>query len=143
MTNELDDILDDIKDDVKSEEIQKKDSETDIEEKKDLSDDDDFLNVLMGMTVEDRKLADNYYNTFADEVAAGMDRSQASKEAMGKAIELKISSAKNIIDAKKVIDNKKDQGNKVGVVFNGISGKKNGIDINSIKEELEGCVKPY
>jgi hypothetical protein len=129
----LDDILDSIKEDEK--EIVTIGNEKEITTKKDLIDDDQFLEVILEMTLDDRKLADKYYDTFSDEVANGMDRSQASKEAMGKALELKINSAKNIIDAKKAVEKNKNPGGGVGIFFGGQGPKKAGIDVNNLIDE--------
>ena len=97
----------------------------------DATEEDELMQSVVNMVMQDREKADHLYNTFAPEVAMGRDRSQASKEAMSKAIELKISSAKNIIDLLKL--KKNDKGNNVGVFFGEtMSGKKAGINIKNI-----------
>jgi len=97
----------------------------------DATEDEELMQSVVQMVMEDREKADHLYNTFAPEVAMGRDRSQASKEAMSKAIELKISSAKNIKDLLKLKKNEK--GNNVGVFFGEtMSGKKAGINIKNI-----------
>lgn len=97
----------------------------------DATEEEELMQSVVQMAMEDRVKADHLYNTFAPEVAMGRDRSQASKEAMAKAIELKISSAKNIIELIKL--KKGDKTNNVGVFFGEtMSGKKAGINIKNI-----------
>lgn len=140
---DIDDIINQINfDELQEETLQEKKLQTSSSklpsEKPDLADQDEFLDTILDMALEDRKLADDYYNVFLPEVSMGKDRSQASKEAMGKAIELKISAAKNIIDAKKIIDNKNNKTGNVGIFLgNSISSKKAGIDLSKFQNELD------
>lgn len=101
----------------------------------DVSEDEEVIKAVFEMTVEDRKKADNAYEIFAPDVARGQDRSSASKEAMMKAIELKINSVKNIIDVMK-LKQKKDNPS-VGVFIDTQSQKKAGIDLRNIASEME------
>jgi len=97
----------------------------------DVTEDEELMRTVVDMVMQDRDKADHLYNTFAPEVAMGRDRSEGSKEAMTKAIELKISSAKNIIELLKL--KKNDAKNSVGVFFGEtMSGKKAGINIRNI-----------
>jgi len=136
---DIDDILDEIDFDKISEEgkeLSKVNTNTELS-KPDLTDQDEFLNTILDMALEDRKLADDFYKVFLPEVAMGRDRSEGSKEAMAKAIELKINAAKNILEAKKIIDNKNNKtGGNVGIFLgNSINGKKAGIDISKFQDE--------
>lgn len=102
----------------------------------DVTEDEELMKTVVDMVMQDRDKADHLYNTFAPEVAMGKDRSQASKEAMSKAVELKISSAKNIIELLKL--KKNDAKNSVGVFFGEtMSGKKAGINIRNITSDDE------
>jgi len=136
----IDDIINEIDDEEEIDEILEKNEvvvapskDLKNEEKKlpDATEDEELMQSVVNMVMEDRDKADHLYNTFAPEVALGRDRSQASKEAMAKAIELKISSAKNIIELLKL--KKGDKTNNVGVFFGEtMTGKKAGIDIKNI-----------
>lgn len=101
----------------------------------DVTENEEVMKAVFEMTLEDRKKADDAYEIFAPEVAKGTDRSTASKEAMMRAIELKIASAKNIIDMMKL--NKKD-GPSVGVFMGDLMGeKKAGISLKNISDEID------
>lgn len=105
----------------------------------DVMEDEDVMKQILEMTNQDRKLADDLYRTFDMEVKAGRDRSQASKEAMSKAVELKILASKNLIEMMKVKNSKKDTGNvNIGIFTpdSAISPKKANIDITHIQENL-------
>lgn len=130
--SELEDIL-------KS--LANKDEDTEVVEKKndlpDVSDDEEVMQEIVKMVSEDRQLANDFYNVFLPEVSKGTDRSQASKEAMAKAIELKISAARNIIDLLKV---RKDNSSKngVGIFFgNSMNERKAGINIQKLKDSID------
>jgi len=102
----------------------------------DVSEDDEMMKFVLKTVLEDRSKADDLYNVFLPEVAQGRDRSTASKEAMAKAIELKISAAKNIIEMMKL--KKQETRTSVGVFMgDAISSKKAGINIQSIQDELD------
>lgn len=101
----------------------------------DVTENEEVMQAVFEMTLEDRKKADDAYEIFAPEIAKGTDRSTASKEAMMRAIELKIASAKNIIDMMKL--NKKDSPS-VGVFMGDLMGeKKAGISLKNISEEID------
>lgn len=134
-SDDIDDILDTLdkvtEEDKATKEVVKKDDSPDIGEK------EVFLKTMADMTLSDRKMADNFYKVFAPEVALGRDRSQASKEAMAKAIELKITAAKNILEAYKIAKEDAKSGNNVGIFFGETqSSKKVGIDISKIQQEI-------
>lgn len=104
----------------------------------DVTDDDELAKAFVKMTIEDRKDAENMYNIFAPEIVAGRDRSQGSKEALAKSLELKIAASKNMIELLK-IRSKKDAGNNVniGVFGEVMNQKKAGIDLSKIKDEFD------
>ena len=97
----------------------------------DVTEDEELMRTVVSMVMEDRQKADDLYNVFVPDVSTGRDRSEGSKEAMTKAVELKISAAKNVIELLKL--KKNDAKNSVGVFFGEtISGKKAGINIRNI-----------
>ena len=105
----------------------------------DVMEDEDVMKQILIMTQNDRKMADDLYKVFEQNVKLGMDRSEASKETMAKALELKIMASKNLIDMLKVKNSKKDNGNvNIGIFTpdSAITPKKANIDIMNIKENL-------
>lgn len=105
----------------------------------DVMEDEDVMKQILTMTQNDRKMADDLYKVFEQNVKLGMDRSEASKEAMSKAVELKILASKNLIEMLKVKNSKKDSGNvNIGIFTpdSAISPKKANIDITHIKENI-------
>lgn len=101
----------------------------------DVTEDEEVIKAVFEMTLEDRKKADDAYEIFAPEIAQGKDRSTASKEAMMKAIELKIGSVKNIIEVMKLKQRKDNPA--VGVFVDTQSQKKVGIDLRNIADALD------
>lgn len=100
----------------------------------DVTENEELMRSIFKMTLEDRKKADDAYEIFAPEISTGQDKTTASKEAMMKAIELKITSARNIIDMMKL--NKKDQP-AVGVFMgNFMSERKAGINLKNLSDEI-------
>lgn len=105
----------------------------------DVMEDEDVMKQILIMTQNDRKMADDLYKVFEQNVKLGMDRSEASKETMAKALELKILASKNLIEMMKVKNSKKDTGNvNIGIFTpdSAITPKKANIDITHIKENL-------
>lgn len=144
MSEDIDDIiksLEDSGDDESSEEnLPAKTSGNDkveaiSEQVPDVTEDDEVIKSVFKMTLEDRKKADDAYEIFAPEIAKGTDRSSASKEAMMKAIELKIGSVKNIIDIMKLKQRKDNPA--VGVFVDTQTQKKVGIDLKNIADALD------
>lgn len=117
----------------------KKEQENEVEsidsEVPDVTEDDEVIKSVFKMTLEDRKKADDAYEIFAPEIAKGTDRSSASKEAMMKAIELKIGSVKNIIEVMKLKQRKDNPA--VGVFVDTQNQKKVGIDLKNIANSLD------
>jgi len=134
----IDDILDEIEFEEKIEEkkevVAAPSKKLKIEENlPDASADDELMQTVVNMVMEDRKKADDLYNVFVPDVSTGRDRSEGSKEAMTKAVELKISAAKNIIELLKL---KKNEKSSVGLYFGEVmNGRKAGINIASLTEE--------
>lgn len=100
----------------------------------DVSNKEDLAEELIKVTREDRKMADKLFELFYPEIMSGMDRSQASKEALSKALELKIMAGRNIIDLLKVMKQEEKVNNAIGVFLN---EKKAGIDIGFIRDNYE------
>ena len=133
---DIDKEIEKVYDDLENKELEVvKDQIKDI----DVMEDEDVMKQILIMTQNDRKMADDLYKVFEQNVKLGMDRSEASKETMAKALELKIMASKNLIDMLKVKNSKKETGNiNIGVFTpdSAISPKKAGIDITHIKENL-------
>jgi hypothetical protein len=98
----------------------------------DVEDASSVASGLVDMVKNDREKADEIFNLFYTNLAKDTDRSQASKEALTKALELKIEASKNIIELLKIKTRTVDGGTNVFV--NAITPKKAGIDINNIRE---------
>lgn len=140
MSDEIDDLINSIEieeddDSDESKEITLTDQKKELETAPDATEEEELMQAVVDMTLDDRKKADDLYNVFLPEVSLGKDRSTASKEAMSKAVELKIAAAKNIIELIKI--KKGPDKNNVGVFFgNTLSSKKAGVDINKIKDSI-------
>jgi DNA anti-recombination protein RmuC len=106
---------------------EQKDKNLDATDKKELA------KSLVNMTNEDREMADKIFKMFYPNISMGTDRSQASKEAITRALELKINAGRNIIELMKLLKQEEKSGN-IGIFIN---EKKAGIDINNINNELE------
>ena len=146
MENEDIDI-DSILDEIESEEKEPTEKDISIEknlqvEKKnteiDVTEAESIANELVSMTIDDRKMADQLFQLFYPELANGRDKTTASKEAIARALELRINAGKNMIDLLKIIKGGEKNGNSVGVFFGEtMSSKKAGINISNIQEELK------
>lgn len=129
MKDEIDNILDSI--------IEAED--TDIEVKNntevDASDTDELANEVLRQTIDDRKKADNIFELLEPGIGLGTDKTGASKEALTKALELKIAASRNIIELLKIRKGLVE-GNKMGIIFNQVPKAKAGINLDNIKREL-------
>jgi len=136
MSDELENIIDKISDSiVKVEQVDDKKSLVKAEKKEiDVTDTSEIEEELIKQTTDDRKKADQIFEMFYTDLGLRTDRSQASKEALTKSLELKISASRNLIDLLKI---KKEASNKLGVFVNTVSSKKAGIDIRNIENEIE------
>ncbi len=135
MSNEedIDEILNSI---TASEEVEE-DKELVVQEDKDLVDasvSSELEQELIKQTLDDREQADQIFNLFFPDLGMGQDRTTASKEAITKALELKIMASRNIIDLLKL---RKEANSKVGVFVNTIPSKKAGIDIRNIADAVD------
>jgi hypothetical protein len=132
----IDDLLSNIEKDLQkkeSTEIVKKDDKVDVE------DPTSVKNAIVKTIEEDRALADKIVNTFLPEIAKGTDRSEASKEALTKALELKISAADKLVRLAELdVKSKEKSSGNVGIfIGKTVSPKKANIDIQKIIEEDE------
>lgn len=105
----------------------------------DVEDDTALAEELIKTVKDDRKMADKIFQLFYPDISIGKDKSTASKEALTKALELKISAANNIIELLKVRQKGRDAKSQVGFfIGNQVSEKKAGFSLNDISiEDLE------
>lgn len=99
----------------------------------DTSDLEEVEKELIKQTLDDRKTADKIFQLFFANLGTRVDRSEGSKEALTKALELKILASKNLIDLlklKKAVDK-----NQLGVFINTMSSKKAGIDVRNLQQD--------
>jgi len=89
---------------------------------------------IVDMVQQDRSKADQLFDLFYDKLLQGKDHSQASKEQVSKALELKIEASKNIIEVLKV-QQKQQQNNLIMSENTQIAAKD--INIANIKKALE------
>lgn len=86
------------------------------------------------------KVAEQIYDLFYSDLANGRDRSQASKEALLRSLELRVENNKALAELAKALAKKQaaEQASKnnVGVFINTKKDTDFGIDIDSIKDEL-------
>jgi len=68
----------------------------------DIEDINSVAETLVKMVQDDRSKADDIFKMFFTDIGFGKDRSDASKEALTRALELKIEASKNIIELLKV-----------------------------------------
>jgi len=133
--SEIDNILDTIS--VSENELGKKEIvKTSSKEVIDVEDETVLAEELFKTVKEDRLKADKIFDLFYPEIGSGKDRSTASKEALTKALELKIQAANNIIELLKLKNRAREQKSNVGVFIGDISPKKAGISIQSLQEEI-------
>jgi hypothetical protein len=105
--------------------------------RKDLELDIDDINSiaehLVKLTAEDRSKADKIFEMFYTDIGIGKDRTEASKEALTRALELKIEASKNIIELLKIKTKANEMKTNIGLAFNVSTGKRAGIDLSAIK----------
>jgi len=100
----------------------------------DVTDKEELAKEMLRLTNEDRSMADKIFKLFYPELMNGRDRSQASKEALTRALELRINAGRNIIDLMKFMKQDEKINNSIGLFFN---EKKAGINLQSISGEFE------
>jgi ATP-dependent Lon protease len=99
---------------------------------------DELTQELLTMVKDDRSKSDEIFDLFYTNLAADKDHSQASKETLARALELKIEASKNIIELLKIKARLSEgTGNKVGIVFGSTPAKKVGIDLDNIRANLK------
>lgn len=132
MSDSIDNILEEMKAKENLPEV-KTDTTKDI----DVEEANSIAEGLIDMVKSDRAKADEIFDLFYTNLAQETDRSQASKEAIARALELKIEASKNLIELLKIKTKFNENGNKVGLFFgSSVSAEKAGIDLNKIKESL-------
>jgi hypothetical protein len=84
------------------------------------------------------KIAEEIYRLFYDNLALGLDRSDASKDALLRSLEARIESSKILAELAKAVARR--DGNKgsvgVGIAINTNPGQVYGIDVEKINDEL-------
>lgn len=134
----IDEILDDleIKETPEGKEVIVK-----AKEELDVEDDTALAEELIVTVKDDRSMADKIFNLFYPDLSMGTDKTTASKEALTRALELKIQAAGNIIELLKLRQKNRDAKNAVGVfIGQTISPKKAGINIQNIQSELNNDI---
>lgn len=133
----IDDIIHEIENEETEEEIDysvpaEKDELTEV----DVTDDNDIAEALVNMTVDDRDKADKLFDLFYGDLSLGKDHSTSSKEAIAKALELKIDAGKNLIELLKIKKRSESSTNNI-LAFETVSEKKSGIDLSKIKDFVD------
>jgi hypothetical protein len=100
----------------------------------DVTDQDELAEELVNMVKDDRNKADEVFDMYYPKIATDKDRSEASKEGLTKALELKIEASKNIIELMKVKAKAEQSGTNIGIMLSGIPAKKAGIDMNVVRD---------
>ena len=100
----------------------------------DIVEEDEILRRGLLEVEEDRALAKKAFDLFYPNLALDKDKSQGSKEALMKAIELRILAGKTTVELLKAKNSRTKEGPNVGVFIN---SNKSGIDIKAIKDNYE------
>ena len=100
----------------------------------DVQDIDNIAENLVVMTSSDREKADKIFEMFFTSIGLDKDHSQASKEALTKALELKIEASKNLIELLKIKTKAQEMKTNIGFVINSVPGKKAGLNIDSMRK---------
>ena len=134
--DELDRLINSLSNSSSDSAIETTENKKEIDNKNiDSSDDDPVMIKAMQEIKEDRDLAKKAFELFYPNIAADKDRSSASKEALMKAIELRIQANKNTVEILKIKKQKEvAQTGGVGIFIN---SKKSGIDINELKNSID------
>lgn len=133
--DEIDKFIDEESFSIKEEIEVKKDAQSSLQILDPL-DTDEISSSLLTMVSEDRSLADKTFELFYNPISMGTDHSQASKESLMRAVELKIESSKNILKMLDIMTKKNQTGTNIN--FNGfIPPKKVGIDIDKIVSHID------
>ena len=102
----------------------------------DVEDDNALTTMILTSALEDKKKADDLFDIFEANVAMSKDRSDSSKEALTKAVEIRVQATTNLV---KILDVKSKSKQNTGNNFINfqVSPKKAGIDIKNVKDNLE------
>jgi hypothetical protein len=101
----------------------------------DVEDINSIAESLVSMTADDRKKADEVFRMFFTSIGHEKDRSESSKEALTRSLELKIEASRNLIELLKIKTKANEMKTNIGLMFNTMPGKKAGIDLGNIKKE--------
>lgn len=101
----------------------------------DVDDDSALTTMILTSALEDKKKADDLFDIFETNVVMSKDRSDSSKEALTKAVEIRVQATSNLV---KILDikNKSKQASG-GLVNLQISQSKAGIDLRNITDNLD------
>lgn len=99
---------------------------------------DGLSKIILNKVDANDAVAREIYDLFYGDLAVGKDRSDSSKDALLRSLELKVESSKVLAELAKSIA-RKEQANSgnVGVFFNAKSGKQYDVDIKNIQKELD------
>jgi len=101
----------------------------------DAIEEDEILRRGLKEVEDDRELAKKAFDLFYPNLALEKDKSQGSKEAIMKAIELRILASKTTVELLKAKNSRqKDASSNVGIFIN---QNKSGIDLKNIKDNIE------
>lgn len=132
------DLIDEMLTELDEKDLSKSDKKVLEKTRKDLEVDvEDINNIaenLVVMTTSDREKADKIFEMFFTSIGLDKDHSQASKEALTKALELKIEASKNLIELLKIKTRAQEMKTNIGFVINSVPGKKAGLNIDSMKQ---------
>lgn len=103
----------------------------------DVEDINNIAENLVVMTTSDREKADKIFEMFFTSIGLDKDHSQASKEALTKALELKIEASKNLIELLKIKTKAQEMKTNIGFVINSVPGKKAGLNIDSMRRDTK------
>jgi len=116
--------------------LMEEENSRELQQAPDLTDVEEISESLFKMVSEDRQLADKTFELFYFPIAEGKDHTQASKESLMRAVELKIESSKNVLKMFEIVSKKNQAGTNIN--FNGfIPPKKVGINIDNIIEHIK------
>jgi len=99
----------------------------------DITDDIEVSTAMLKMIENDRTQADKIFDLFYGDLSLGKDHSQASKEGLARALELKIEASKNLLELIKAKQKSKESRGGVGIILNTINDKKAGINISGFE----------
>ena len=135
------DLIDKMLEEMEEKEIAPTENKEIAKVKKDLELDVEDINSiaegLVKMTSDDRRKADKIFEMFFTNLGLEKDKSQASKEALTRALELKIEASKNLIELLKIKTKANEMKTQIGIAFNTAPGKKHGIDLSNIRKEAK------